>query len=185
MNCHIKQRNLSMNSQTTNGDFINNRTLSNANASIRYLGYDSIFQFTLLAKLVFFMIVFGMNTEKQYRWLTLACVVSYYFYEVRDLYISHYQLQRRVLHMPEIVAQQDGQNLFDPTIIRQSTGAADSISQSVISSMVPRYTTSDSASRNWFYIAYVLIIHFILSLHNGWIDPVLRRYRQMYREEDR
>ena len=43
------------------------------------------------------MIFFGMNTEKKYRWVTLAFVVSYYFYHVRDVYIDHYNRQRRIL----------------------------------------------------------------------------------------
>ena len=43
------------------------------------------------------MIIFGMNTEKEYRWLMIAFVFSYYFYEVRDIYISHYEHQRRLL----------------------------------------------------------------------------------------
>ena len=33
----------------------------NENIAIRFLGYDSILQFTLLAKLFMFMMLFGMN----------------------------------------------------------------------------------------------------------------------------
>jgi hypothetical protein len=33
----------------------------NENIAIRFLGYDSILQFTLLAKLCMFMLLFGMN----------------------------------------------------------------------------------------------------------------------------
>ena len=61
------------------------------------MGYDGIFQFTLVIKLAIFMFVFGINTEKEYRYLTLAFVISYYFYQVRDIYIEHYANQRRVL----------------------------------------------------------------------------------------
>ena len=38
-----------------------NVTEYNENIAIRFLGYDSIIQFTLLAKLVMFMMFFGMN----------------------------------------------------------------------------------------------------------------------------
>jgi 1-acyl-sn-glycerol-3-phosphate acyltransferase len=84
----MAERNLSLNGENAEGLMLN-RNLHNL-ANVRFLGYDSMFQFTLLAKLVFFMIFFGMNTEKKYRWVTLGFVVSYYFYHVRDVYIEHY-----------------------------------------------------------------------------------------------
>lgn len=34
---------------------------NNENIAVRFLGYDSILQFTLLAKLAMFMMIFGMN----------------------------------------------------------------------------------------------------------------------------
>ena len=63
-----------------------NRNVHNI-GNIRFLGYDSLFQFTLIAKLVMFLIFFGINVEKKYRWIMFAFVVSYYFYNVRDVYI--------------------------------------------------------------------------------------------------
>ena len=61
------------------------------------MGYDGIFQFTLVIKLAIFMFVFGINTEKEYRYFMIAFIVSYYFYEVRSIYIDHYANQRSIL----------------------------------------------------------------------------------------
>lgn len=90
LNIHVSQRNLSINGENSAGGIMNNRQLETISGNIRFLGYDSIFQLTLFIKLVAFMVFFGMNTEKEYRWLMLCFVVSYYFFEVRDIYISHY-----------------------------------------------------------------------------------------------
>lgn len=57
------------------------------NHNIRFLGFDSIIQITLIAKLIMFLIFFGINIEKKYRWVMLAFVISYYFYNVRDVYL--------------------------------------------------------------------------------------------------
>lgn len=98
LNIHVSQRNLSINGENSAGDIMNNRQLESISGNIRFLGYDSIFQLTLFIKLVAFMVFFGMNTEKEYRWFMLCFVVSYYFFEVRDIYISHYLVQSRVLN---------------------------------------------------------------------------------------
>jgi hypothetical protein len=65
------------------------------------------------------MVVFGMNTEKEFRLVTLAFVISYYFYEVRSIYIQHFNRQIRNLNNapvdhaaeaapPGVGAQQEG-----------------------------------------------------------------------------
>jgi len=71
----------------------------NDNIGIRFLGYDSILQFTLLAKLCVFMILFGMNAKGIYRWLILVLLICYYFNKVRTLYVTHYEQQRRLLNL--------------------------------------------------------------------------------------
>ena len=50
----------------------------NENIAIRFLGYDSILQFTLLAKLFMFMMIFGMNAQGMYRWLIIFLLIFYY-----------------------------------------------------------------------------------------------------------
>ena len=55
-----------------------------------------------------------------------------------------------------------------------------------ISNLVPVYTSSAEAQQSsWLYTLWILIVHFVLSLHNGWIDPVLSNYRSMYQREAR
>ena len=49
---------------------------------------------------------------------------------------------------------------------------------------MPTYSSSADASSNPARIVWVLFVHLVLSLHNGWIDPVLTTYRQMYRHEE-
>lgn len=51
--------------------------------------------------------------------------------------------------------------------------------------LVPRYTRSSDASTNPLYIVYVILLHFALSIHHGWIDSTLQSYRTMYQNEDR
>jgi len=63
----------------------------NENIAIRFLGYDSILQFTFLAKLFMFMLIFGMNAPGNYRWVILVFLVCYYFNFVRNIYIDHYE----------------------------------------------------------------------------------------------
>ena len=73
--------------------------LNENNNAIRFLGYDSILQPTLLMKLFLFMIIFGMNAPGK---LKLACVfllVTYYFHFVYCLYVEHFEQQRRLLHL--------------------------------------------------------------------------------------
>jgi hypothetical protein len=53
----------------------------------RFLGYDSLFQFNLIGKLIFFMIFFESNSEKEFRYILWAFVITYYFYNVRDIYV--------------------------------------------------------------------------------------------------
>lgn len=50
----------------------------NENIAIRFLGYDSILQFTFLLKLFMFMLIFGMNAPGYYRWIILVFLVCYY-----------------------------------------------------------------------------------------------------------
>lgn len=85
LNCHMNERNMTINAENARGQPIH-RNLQNL-GQIRFLGYDSILQVTLLGKLIFFMMVFGMNTDKNYKWMTLAFVISYYFWQVREVYI--------------------------------------------------------------------------------------------------
>jgi hypothetical protein len=54
--------------------------------NIRFLGYDSILQPTLLFKLIGFMIIFGMNAPGKLKWACIAMLVIYYFFFVRSLY---------------------------------------------------------------------------------------------------
>ena len=86
---------MSINAENSRGQPIN-RNLQNL-GQVRFLGYDSMIQLTLLGKLIFFMIVFGMNTDRNYKWITLAFVISYYFWQVREIYNQHYERQRRIL----------------------------------------------------------------------------------------
>jgi len=60
-----------------------------------------------------------------------------------------------------------------------------SLTSAIMGRITPTYDSSGDASSNRFYTLWVLAVHFVLSLHNGWIDPVLSRYRRMYREEER
>ena len=69
---------MTINAENSRGQPIN-RNLQNL-GQVRFLGYDSLIQLTLLGKLIFFMIVFGMNTDRNYKWITLAFVISYYFW---------------------------------------------------------------------------------------------------------
>ena len=50
----------------------------NENIAVRFLGYDSILQFTLLAKLFMFMMIFGMNTQGMHRMIIVLLLVFYY-----------------------------------------------------------------------------------------------------------
>ena len=75
-----------MNGENAQGQLLN-RTNLNINDNVRFLGFDSLIQITLIAKLIMFLIFFGINIEKKYRWITLAFVVSYYFYNVREVYL--------------------------------------------------------------------------------------------------
>lgn len=74
----MNERNMTINAENSRGQPIN-RNLQNL-GQVRFLGYDSLIQLTLLGKLIFFMIVFGMNTDRNYKWITLAFVISYYFW---------------------------------------------------------------------------------------------------------
>jgi len=38
-----------------------------------------------------------MNCEREYRWLIIGFCISYYFYEIREIYINHYNHQIRTL----------------------------------------------------------------------------------------
>lgn len=71
----------------------------NGGQNIRFLGYDSILQPTLLFKLVAFMIIFGMNAPGKLKWACIALLVVYYFFYVRSLYIVHFQQQRARLNL--------------------------------------------------------------------------------------
>ena len=50
----------------------------NENIAIRFLGYDSILQFTLIAKLLIFMLFFGVNAKGYYKWVFIGILVLYY-----------------------------------------------------------------------------------------------------------
>ena len=63
----------------------------NENIAIRFLGYDSILQFTLLMKLFGFMVLFGMNAPGNMKWVCLMMLIAYYFQHVRSLYLEHYE----------------------------------------------------------------------------------------------
>ena len=58
----------------------------NGGQNIRFLGYDSILQPTILFKLIGFMIIFGMNAPGKLKWVCIAFLVIYYFFYVRSLY---------------------------------------------------------------------------------------------------
>jgi len=60
-----------------------------------------------------------------------------------------------------------------------------SASRWVIGRILPTYTSSEDASRNPLVIAWVLLVHFLLSIHHGWIDPLLQTYRSIYMTEQR
>ena len=55
------------------------------------MGYTQLLQFTLIGKLIFFFMVIGMNSRLEYRYGVLCFCVSYYFYQVRDMFLTHYQ----------------------------------------------------------------------------------------------
>jgi hypothetical protein len=71
----------------------------NDNNAIRFLGFDTILQPTLLFKLFIFMLMFGMNAPGKYKWAFLFVLVSYYFYHVRCLYVDHFEQQKRLLNL--------------------------------------------------------------------------------------
>jgi hypothetical protein len=71
----------------------------NENIAIRFLGYDSILQFTLIAKMLLFMYLFGSNAKGISRWTVIVILIFYYFYRVRKVYIEHYERQRRLLNI--------------------------------------------------------------------------------------
>jgi hypothetical protein len=50
----------------------------NENIAVRFLGYDSILQFTLLAKLFMFMMIFGMNAQGLHRMVIVLLLIFYY-----------------------------------------------------------------------------------------------------------
>ena len=50
----------------------------NENINIRFLGYDSILQFTLLAKLFMFVMIFGMNVKGMSKWILIVLLICYY-----------------------------------------------------------------------------------------------------------
>jgi hypothetical protein len=50
----------------------------NENIAIRFLGYDSILQFTLLAKMILFMYLFGSNARGLSKWTIVAILICYY-----------------------------------------------------------------------------------------------------------
>ena len=52
----------------------------NENIAIRFLGYDSILQFTLIAKMLLFMYLFGSNAKGISRWTVIVILIFYYLY---------------------------------------------------------------------------------------------------------
>jgi hypothetical protein len=40
-----------------------------------------------------------MNSEREYRWFVIGFCISYYFYEIREIYINHYNHQIRTLNI--------------------------------------------------------------------------------------
>ncbi len=84
ISAHISENNLSINGQIYSM-FTNRNNQQNMNE--RFLGYDSLFQFNLIGKLIFFMIFFESNSEKEFRYILWAFVITYYFYNVRDIYV--------------------------------------------------------------------------------------------------
>ena len=73
--------------------------LNENNNAIRFLGYDSILQPTLLMKLFGFMLIFGMNTPGKLKWACVFLLVTYYFHYVYCLYVDHFEQQRRLLNL--------------------------------------------------------------------------------------
>lgn len=50
----------------------------NENIAIRFLGYDNIIQFTLLSKIVVFLVIFGSNAQGNMKWFVLITLITYY-----------------------------------------------------------------------------------------------------------
>ena len=73
--------------------------LNENNNAIRFLGYDSILQPSLIIKLFIFMLIFGMNAPGKLKWVALLLIVTYYFAHVRSLYAEHFEQQRRLLNL--------------------------------------------------------------------------------------
>ena len=40
-------------------------------------------------------------------------------------------------------------------------------------------TARENGMFYWVRMLYVVVVHFVMSLHNGWIDPRLRMYDQI------
>jgi hypothetical protein len=77
----------------------NRQDLNENNNAVRFLGYDSIFQPTVLFKMFIFMLIFGMNAPGNLKWACLFVIVTYYFYFVRCLYLDHFEQQKRLLNL--------------------------------------------------------------------------------------
>ena len=50
--------------------------------------------------------------------------------------------------------------------------------------ITPEFTSSAEVNRSWLNVTYSLVLHLFLSVHNGWIDPILANYRRVYNAED-
>jgi hypothetical protein len=50
-------------------------------------------------KLGVFMLVFGMNTPGNLKWVCAALLICYYFNHLRAIFNEHYEQQRRMLNI--------------------------------------------------------------------------------------
>eukprot|EP00347_Sterkiella_histriomuscorum_P020485 403337620 len=142
----------------------------NENIAIRFLGYDSIIQFTFLIKLCMFMLIFGMNAPGMYRWIIIVFLVCYYFHHVRTIYVEHYDRQRRMLNLEQNNGEQ---NQDDILIMNNLLGG---ILRTQHDPEHQERLQQRSKIYRFFRTMFILVFHFFLCLHPDWIERRLRLY---------
>ena len=165
--------------------------LNENNNAIRFLGYDSILQPTLLMKLFGFMIIFGMNAPGKLKWACVFLLVTYYFHFVYCLYVDHFEQQRRLLNLNQPNMQPNLMNAV--AVLEQRFGAGnlrnvgdlrnrDVRPNDDVAEPLPAFQNLIlvvfEKAYSMFSLAFRLTYFFFLSIHHDWIDPILRQYDQ-------
>ncbi|TNV80295.1 hypothetical protein FGO68_gene13519 [Halteria grandinella] len=148
----------------------------NENIAVRFLGYDSILQFTLLAKLFMFMMLFGMSAQGVSRWFIIVLLIFYYFHRVRTLYIEHYDRQRRLLNIGNQNEQDGAQGGNEANLEPWQRGLFGRVL-----GFQPQGEVPQQPIPSWqrvLRVIVVLIVHFFLSINHDWIERRLRLYER-------